>query len=324
MNLKVSTDFLTVKVTTQHPAWPLLRQTPGASGVWGRYRFVINETVERCDYWVVCDGLVEDESCVCAPENTLFLTWEPPSGVRPPYSRRFLTQFSAVLTCHPGLRHRGVRYGQQGHPWFVGKDYDTLTTMDLPGKSLPLVVISSDKEFAPGHRDRLFFARAVKEYFGEDARLVGRGIEDFDDKWDVLAPARYSVAIENAVCDDWLTEKLPDCLLAGAFPIYHGAPNVGNYLPDDAFLQIDVRNVQTSLRAIEDLLSRDDHFERIQPVLEQARYHYLQNLQLFPTLAAWLDKLGLPNRTPTIPVTLRTESAIEGLRVKLQRKFWHP
>ena len=34
----------------------LLRQTPGGLGVWGDCKFVVNEPVEYCDWWVVCHG----------------------------------------------------------------------------------------------------------------------------------------------------------------------------------------------------------------------------------------------------------------------------
>lgn len=318
----MSANHVIVKVTTQHPAWPLLRQTPNGLGVWGRYRFVVNEPVEACDYWVVCDGLQTDEWTVCPPDNTIFVTWEPPAGVRPPYARRFTEQFGSVLTCHPSLRHSAVRRGQQGHPWFVGKSYDELASHDLPAKSVPLVVISSDKAFAPGHRSRLDFALAVKEHFGADAQLVGRGIASFADKWDVLAPALYSLAIENAVYDDWMTEKLPDCFLAGAFPIYHGAPNASSYFAPDSFLQIDIRDVAASLTSIERLLSDGQHYERAHHALVQARDTYLEELQLFPMLAKLLDKIG-ERSTVTQPgrTILRPERLIEGVGVKLRRKL---
>ena len=318
----MSANHVTVKVTTQHPAWPLLRQTPNGLGAWGRYRFVVNEPIETCDYWVVCDGLQTEEWAVCSPDNTIFVTWEPPAGVRPPYARKFTDQFGSVLTCHPSLRHPTVRRGQQGHPWFVGKSYDELAAHDFPVKSVPLVVISSDKAFAPGHRSRLDFALAVKEHFGADAQLVGRGISSFADKWDVLSPARYSLAIENAVYDDWMTEKLPDCFLAGAFPIYHGAPNASSYFASESFLQIDIRDVTASLTRIERLLSDDQHYEHALPALVRARDTYLNKLQLFPMLASLLDGVRQQNSVgPPMTTVLRPERLIEGIGVKLRRRL---
>lgn len=297
-----------MKLTTQHPAWPLLRQTPGSGGRWGRYHFVVNEPVERCDFWVVCDGLLTVEETDCPPTGTVLVTWEPPVGVRRPYDQTFVDQFAAVLTCHRSLRHADARFGQQGHPWFVGRSLDQLDEAPTPPKSQQLVIITSDKAFSPAHRARLEFALALKDHFGADARLVGRGIEDFDDKWDVLAPARYAVAVENGVFDDWVTEKLPDCFLAGAFPLYHGAPNVSRYFPDASYEPVDVLDPVGACRVIERLLTDESHYERSLPHLVAAKNHYLQRLQLFPMLVQLLDGLAAkPDARGTRKVRLRPE-----------------
>jgi hypothetical protein len=313
----VAEQDVVVKVTTQHPTWPLLRQTPGGTGRWGRFTFVVDEPVERCDYWIVCDGLSRPETVDCPPGRTYLVTWEPPTGVRPEYDRRFVGQFAHVLTCHPGLRSSRVVRGLQGHPWFVGRTYDELSSATLPEKTVPLVIITSAKAFSRGHRERIAFALTLKERFGEDAQLVGRGIADFVDKWDVLAPARYTVAAENAVFDDWITEKLPDCYLAGAFPLYHGAPNAADYFPSASFARIDVRDVDGATGILEKLLADEGHYDRSREALMLARRTYLDELQLFPLLTELMRRTGgvdpvrpaavtlHPERPPSIPARLR-------------------
>lgn len=55
--------------------------------------------------------------------------------------------------------------------------------------------------------------------------------------------ARYpfTLALENSVADDYVTEKFYDPLLMGSVPVYLGAPNVGEFAPgDDCY--IDVRD----------------------------------------------------------------------------------
>lgn len=44
----------TVKLTCGYND-PLIRQTPGGSGVWEDFRFHINDDCTECDYWVVLD-----------------------------------------------------------------------------------------------------------------------------------------------------------------------------------------------------------------------------------------------------------------------------
>ena len=50
---------------------------------------------------------------------------------------------------------------------------------------------------------------------------------------DILAKYKFVLAIENAVCHDYITEKLWKVLQIGAVPLYYGAPNVQEWLPNE-------------------------------------------------------------------------------------------
>ena len=56
-------------------------------------------------------------------------------------------------------------------------------------------------------------------------------------KWDVLPQYRFSLCYEN-IRDEpgWVTEKIFDCMRAGCVPIYWGAPNITNYVDEEAFI----------------------------------------------------------------------------------------
>ncbi|KAI1905339.1 hypothetical protein AGOR_G00015090 [Albula goreensis] len=49
----------------------------------------------------------------------------------------------------------------------------------------------------------------------------------------ILAQYKFVLAFENAVCDDYITEKLWRPLKLGAVPVYYGAPNVVTWLPSN-------------------------------------------------------------------------------------------
>ena len=42
---------------------------------------------------------------------------------------------------------------------------------------------------------------------------------------------KFAIAFENAISEDYVTEKFYDPLLAGSVPVYLGAPNVSSYAP---------------------------------------------------------------------------------------------
>jgi len=65
------------------------------------------------------------------------------------------------------------------------------------------------------------------------------GFEPIADKWDGLAPYRYSIAFENFADDLYWSEKLADCFLAYATPFYFGTATIGRYFPKGSYIPID-------------------------------------------------------------------------------------
>ncbi|MBB5754887.1 glycosyltransferase family 10 fucosyltransferase [Prosthecomicrobium pneumaticum] len=52
----------------------------------------------------------------------------------------------------------------------------------------------------------------------------------------VIAAYPFCIAFENAIAPDYVTEKLYDPLLAGAVPIYLGAPNAPAFAPEGSYI----------------------------------------------------------------------------------------
>lgn len=283
--------MIKVKLTHQHPGTPLLQQTPGSKGIWGDYHFYINEDIEECDYWIVCDGLLKTESTLCPRENTVFITWEPPTVKT--YSKEFVNQFAAVITCQKEIEHENVIYLQQAHGWFVGKSYDELINSPHIQKTKLMSIITSNKRFTEIHRKRHDFALKLKEHFEDEIDLYGRGIRDFEDKWDVLAPYKYSIAIENLALDDWLTEKLPDCYLAHTFPFYYGCSNVNKYFKKESLLCIDINDFDKTVSLIEGVINDENHYEQHLKYILESKNIYLNQHQLFPFIVNFIESSGM-------------------------------
>ena len=83
-------------------------------------------------------------------------------------------------------------------------------------------MITSSKILCPMHKERLLYA---KKFQGK-VDLFGRGINEIKEKEEGLARFMFSIAIENCKRDLTFTEKLLDCFLTGAIPIYLGAKNI--------------------------------------------------------------------------------------------------
>jgi len=57
-----------------------------------------------------------------------------------------------------------------------------------------------------------------------------------ESKYEVLSRYRFSLCFENMTMRGYVTEKIFDCLYAGAIPLYLGAPDIGELIPAEAYV----------------------------------------------------------------------------------------
>lgn len=265
--------------------WPdLLRQTPGQRGVWEGIRFTLGPD-EDCDFLVVLNNRMKiDVRARCPAGHVWALMQEP-------YVRGFTDwmaegheTFDRVYTnCSP-CRDPKYLVSHPAIPWHVDRTFDQLASCPVPTKERDISWIVGNCRDLPGHMKRLSFLRYLQERAGSGIDLFGRAVRPIPDKWDGLAPYRYSLAVENTIWPDYWTEKIADCFLAWTVPIYYGCPNLERYFPVDSFVRIDVDRPRESLETIRMLL-REDDWERRMPALTEARRRVLHEYQLFPHLA---------------------------------------
>jgi hypothetical protein len=83
--------------------------------------------------------------------------------------------------------------------------------------------------------------------------------------------------LENSRCADYWTEKLSDAFLAGAFPIYHGCPNILDYFEKNSLAEINIEHPEEALEKIEQVLQA----EISESALLEARNRILDRYNLF-------------------------------------------
>lgn len=295
--------MIRVKLSTDFPYEPIIRQTPNSSGRWGDFEFIIDRDINECDYWVVYNDLLRAETAVCPPQNTIFITAEPPD-IRG-YKTEFIRQFARVVTFHQHLPHPRLILSQPGLNWHVGrvltdipnrqsivnKTYDDFKRMHYFAKPKLISLMTSSKAFTPGHRKRLELAHRLKEHFGDRLDVFGKGIREIDDKWDAIADYKYHIAIENSYLPHYWTEKLADVYLAGAYPIYYGCPNLPEYFSPQAFTRIDVNDPEAAIATIEQLIAGNKYENSLNAIMT-ARNKVLDEYNMFPMIAKLLRKGG--------------------------------
>lgn len=280
-----------VKLTFPYD-WPIMRQTKAWSGEWENYKFILNDDINECDFWIIFTdhNFHKKETCICPSQNVIFMPSEPYSIAR--FSKQFLKQFALIITCQREIVHPNVSYNLGGHPWFVNKSYDELIENQFIIKTKKISLVVSNKVQTEGHKKRLDFSYNLKDYFKDEIDLFGRGINDFDDKWDVLAPYQYSITMENSNYDDYLSEKFFDCHLAFTYPFYYGCPNAEKYFSEKSFTRIDINDFEFTIRTIENILNDDQHYNRHLKYIQTERLKVLNNYNLFPLLVSYMRNMN--------------------------------
>lgn len=302
--------MLNVKLTFPYPEWPILRQTPQQSGIWGQCHFHINPppSDRKYDYHFVFNYLLSDvEETWVSPRNIILITPEP--ATIEGYDKDYLRQFSRVITSQKWLCHCSKVYHQQGLPWFVEKSYDELISMSPYGKTKSISVIASNKLRTRGHKRRLDFAIGLKNHFKDKIDLFGRGVNPFELKWDTLAPYQYTIALENSRFPHYFTEKLSDAFLAFCYPIYFGAPNVGAYFDPRSYTSLRSLHLKKAILTIEAVLSTPDFYHNHLRHICEAREAVLNRHNLFAMIH---DFVRSDESKGGIPVKVRLRNKISG------------
>ncbi|XP_056659468.1 alpha-(1,3)-fucosyltransferase 10 isoform X2 [Monodelphis domestica] len=116
------------------------------------------------------------------------------------------------------------------------------TKNSLRQRLAPLVYVQSDCD-PPSDRDsyvRELMTHIQVDSYGECLRnrdlppqLKNPASMDDDGFYRILAQYKFILAFENAVCDDYITEKFWRPLKLGVVPVYFGSPSITDWLPSN-------------------------------------------------------------------------------------------
>lgn len=279
-----------------------LKHTPDFSGSFGRCDFYINKDIDNADFWVIYDTFDGIKTCICPKSNVILITGEP-EAVKP-YHQKYIKQFGAIFSTQKSLEHNN-KISKQLLPWFISKSYDELKKMDELPKTKLMSVVCSNKTFTSGHKKRLEFIYKLKEYFGDQFDIYGKGINEVDDKWDVICNYKYHIVLENSSDPDYWTEKLADSFLGLAYPIYWGCPNIYDYFNREAITFIDIENHDESITTIKRLIENNTYEKQIES-LKQAKHLMLDKYNFFAQIADYCEENIDKSFTP-VKVVLKSE-----------------
>ena len=101
-----------------------------------------------------------------------------------------------------------------------------------------------------------------------------------------LKPYTYSIALENSVQECYFSEKLIDCYLTWAFPIYYGCPNLSEYFPKESYIYLDPNVLDNLNEVLERPISRLQ-----KSALDYSRQLVLNKYGIWPTIDRMVNEL---------------------------------
>lgn len=284
-----------VRIVRRWDSPDIMQQTARGEGIWDGVKFTL-EPIQPFDYLIILNDPPTRLEVRCSPEKVWTLAQEPPTSffrfwhINPSHSFKILTSDakrsgSQYVHSHPAM------------PWHINKDYDFLLACDIPQKTRQLSWITSNTRLIAGHRTRMTFLQKIEGEITFD--LFGRGFKPIEDKWDGLAPYRYSLAIENFSNAYYWTEKIADCFLAWTMPIYYGCSKITDYFPSEAMIQIDI-TASDVVDQIKSVLAEDPWPRRLEAIA-YARELVLKRYQLFPFLVDQIRHFESTSGYPSSP-----------------------
>ncbi len=118
-------------------------------------------------------------------------------------------------------------------------------------------------------------------------------------KLEAIAAYRFTLAFENTICEDYVTEKFFQPLLAGSVPIYLGAPNIESFAPgSNCFINVNDFSGPSELAKYVRSMSDDEYMSfhqwRQAPLQDNfLRLHKLVDHSPFTRLVEWYQQLFL-------------------------------
>lgn len=279
--------------------FPLARNTPGGRGFWNDVFFTLDKS-EEVDYLVSFNYPTIAEDVFCPPERCWAIVQEPST----PHHCSLHTSHSNFARLYSNDRYLKGKHRVLSFPaltWSVNRTYDWLTNSAPPEKSRALSTVTSNLSWLPGHKRRLQFLKRVGSTL--DLDWFGRGFSPLDDKWDGIAPYRYSIAIENTRSPHYWTEKLLDCFTSWTMPIYCGSPNITEYFPAESMLLIDIDRPDEAVQQIREAID-SKLYERSLDAIRHSRDLVLNKYNTLNFIAEEVAKneLSSPHAIPKYQV----------------------
>jgi len=261
------------------------KMTPGRSGVWGN--LVGTGNLDEADCYAVIDKLTSDYSHI--PENKCVFLGAHPETLK----------YYQDMDGFNALAKFDCKHTLGFLEWWITYDYDYLSKLQPMPKTKLLGTIVSNSSSDDSHRVRREFLERMCSQNPGILDIYGRirpfgslvshykgacgqySVQHAGDYWSGKEPVyeqyKYMLEFDN-VGEHYFSERILDCMLLWAMPIYWGGRGVHKVLPATSFKYLDINGHGDDVRNIINSRFYEEHL----PELSEARHILLNEVQVWP------------------------------------------
>jgi len=271
----------------------MMLQTPSEAGIWKEIRGT--NSLFEADTFIMQDYTYDEVEAFLRINNlwhkVIYFSREVPGGgpikkyndVR---AFSYLDKSSYLFTkwAYPDKHSGGV-----------STSYDALSAV-APNKVRSMICIQSNKQILEGHLLRLEFIEEFCRRSPSELDIAGGIAREKrftklndpveminDDKFATCMNYKYCLAFDNGQYNNYFGTQFTDSLLSWCVPVYWGAPNIGDFFPEDSYISFDVRN-KNEIERIVDIINDPEDYNRRLPAIEKARNLVLNKYNIWDTI----------------------------------------
>lgn len=168
--------------------------------------------------------------------------------------------------------------------WWV-RDYPLLFPVERKDRVISMI---SNKLCDDGHIKRLNLSKQcdLVDIFGRenyhDIDKYKGSLKD-DKKESEYVNYKYCLSIENNFEKNYATEKIWDGIMCECLCFYWGCPNLEDYIDSNAFIRLDLDNIEDSIKIIQKAIDEDWWTQRIDTIRKE-KERLVNELGFFPVL----------------------------------------
>lgn len=245
------------------------------------------------DYWVVINKPPEDEPII--PKQTIVFRMEPYID-----NIYFYNDWLTGKKKSDFLYFLDHEHHRNNTEWWLGLPFPELAKSSQ--KTELFSAVTSSQYHMEGHRLRIDFikffqtnSRIPLHIFGHDNThqfLNYKGSLPIRRKDAGILPYKYHFAAENSDIPNYMTEKFFDALIGECLLFYWGCRNIAKHFDDRAFIRLDLRNPQESLKIVETAIMSNEWEKRL-PIIRKEKRRIMQLMNSFIRISTLLHVKNL-------------------------------